>query len=139
MRYTISNSSSGPTFDLGEGCQPCQPGLSLFRSGHGELGIGGNGVPPIGIAGGALQGAAALTPDPDGRMGVLHGFGEKIEIVKLTVLSLERRVLARPQFFEDLQIFVRNRPTLRKRWQTEGCKLFAHPAYADPNDNTALR
>ena len=86
-----------PPFDLGEGCQSFQPGLYLFCSSQGELGIGGNWVPAIGIAGGALQGAAALTPDPDGRMGVLHRFGEKIEIVKLTVLSLERRVRARPR------------------------------------------
>ena len=55
--------------------QALQAGLELLRRAHGELRIGGDGIPAIAQPRRAAHGPAALAAHPDGRVRALRRFG----------------------------------------------------------------
>ena len=82
--------------------QALQSRFQLLWRAHGKLRVGANRVPAIAQPSGAAHGPAALAAYPDGRVGMLRGFRQEIDIGKAAVVAVEGWIVARPEFFERL-------------------------------------
>src|SRR5882762_8580210 len=102
------------------------------------LGVGADRIPAVADPRGASQRRAALAPDPDRRVWLLHRFRLEHHVSELDIASLEARVVFGPQLAEGIQILVGNRYALGQRRHTECLELLLHPAGADAEGQPPL-
>ena len=97
-----------------------------------------NGHPAIAQGGGPAQSRPGMSANPQRRMRLLYRLGQETGPGSLDIAATEFRVVRRPQFLEQAQIFVSYRAPFGEIIQTQGLKLLGHPAYAHAQRYPAL-
>src|SRR4051812_15743873 len=115
------------------------PGL-VMQSGNGirialsrvqwKLRIRADRIPGVAERDSAAQCRRALAADPERRVRLLHRLRQKHDIRELHVLTMELRIVLRPQRLERSQILVGHLAALSERRRADRFELLIHPAYA---------
>ena len=128
----------GATGPAGQGAQPGDLPRQLLGLQDGWR-AQADGHPSVAQLGGAADGRAGVAADPDGRMGFLHRLGVEPGARQLVILALELRLFLGPKLFEQADVLVGHRASLREGVQPQGLELLFHPADPCPQDNPTPR
>ena len=93
-------------------------------------------LPDVCVSGGAAQGEFARAANPDGRMGLLHGLGVDVHIVKREETSVEGGGARFPASFPEAQVLVCAGAALSVG-DSQGVVFLLIPAGADSGDGTS--
>ena len=88
-----------------------------------------DGHPAVAVAGGAADGRAGVSANPDGRVRLLRWLGRKSAAGNLVELAIEGRGIAGPQLLVQLDVLIGNRAAPGVAVQAQGLELFLHPAH----------
>src|SRR5262249_9164594 len=104
---------------------------------HRVLWVCADWIPAVGVADGSTERRRTFPAHPD-RNRLLHRLWRELHIVEAHILALEFRRLGGPEFLARCHPFICHVAAILERGGADGLELFATPADADAQRQSAL-